>query len=112
MVRTSKPCIIWPRCSAFLVGDISSFQWRNTTALKQRQSMLIVMNAAGRTASVQPSPRGGDGFCTPVVHNTPKPQRKSVLEETRANALAAHATTAHKLADLPSANLTDNLLNI
>lgn len=71
----------------------------------------MVTDAAGRMASVQPSPRGGDGFSTPVVHNAPKSQHQSVLEEMRANALAAHATTAHKPADLPTANLTDNLLN-
>lgn len=64
-------------------------------------------------ASVQPSPRGGDGFTSPMVHNTQQPQsqRKSALEEMRASALAAHATTANKPADTPGVNLTDNLLN-
>lgn len=73
-----------------------------------------VFSAAGRMGSVQPSPRAGDGFSTPVVHSTQqsKPQRKSALEEMRANALAAHATSAHKLAEAPGAHLTDNLLNL
>ena len=68
---------------------------------------------AGRMASVQPTPGGGDGFSTPVVHNSQqsKPQLKTVLEEMRASALAVHATTANKRADMPSVNLTDNLLN-
>ena len=73
-----------------------------------------VTSAAGRMGSVQPSERAGDGFSTPVVHNTQqsKPLRKSALEEMRANALAAHATSAHKVAEASGAHLTDNLLNL
>lgn len=74
-------------------------------------SFDTVMNAAGRMASVQPSPRGGDGFSTPVVHNTQQPHTKTALEEMRANALAAHASTAYKPAEKPGANLTDDLLH-
>ncbi|KAL3151583.1 hypothetical protein ABBQ38_012579 [Trebouxia sp. C0009 RCD-2024] len=68
----------------------------------------------GRMASVQPSPRGGDGFNTPVVHSTkqPKMHGMSALEEIRAHALAAHATNSSKPADRPGADLTDDLLNI
>lgn len=73
-----------------------------------------VITAAGRMASVQPSPRGGDGFNTPVVHSTQQPKVHSMnaLEEIRAHALAAHATNPSKPADKPGADLTDDLLNL
>ena len=72
------------------------------------------MTAAGRMASVQPSPRGGDGFNTPVVHHTqqPKVHGMSALEEIRAHALAAHASNPSKAAEKLGADLTDDLLNI
>ena len=60
--------------------------------------------------SVQPSPRGGDGFSTPVVHSSQaaKQHGSDILEEMRAQALAAHASASNKASN----NLTDDLLNL
>ncbi len=69
--------------------------------------------ATGRSASVQPSPRGGDGFSTPLIgslHRRP-PANNSLLEEARAKALAAHSADS-KSDSIPGANLTDDLLNL
>ncbi len=68
---------------------------------------------AGRAGSVQPSPRAGDGFSTPVVGSSHKYPSAStiVLEAVRARALAAHASGS-KAEDKAGPSLTDNLLNL
>jgi len=67
---------------------------------------------AGRAGSVQPSPRAGDGFSTPVVSSLHKHPSASnvVLEAVRARALAAHASGSK--AEDKATSLTDNLLNL
>ena len=62
--------------------------------------------------SVQPSPRGGDGFSTPTVHSNQRRKQHgtSALEEMRAQALAVHEAASK--ASVKPANLTDDLLNL
>ena len=68
---------------------------------------------AGRAGSVQPSPRAGDGFSTPVVGSLHKHPSASnaVLEAVRTRALAAHASGS-KVEDKAGPSLTDDLLNL
>ena len=70
-------------------------------------------DVAGRAGSVQPSPRAGDGFSTPVVGSSHKHPSASdaVLEAVRTRALAAHASGS-KVEDKAGPSLTDNLLNL
>lgn len=68
---------------------------------------------AGRAGSVQPSPRAGDGFSTPLITSSHKQPAASstVLERVRAQALASHVPS--NKADGPTgASLTDDLLNL
>ena len=71
------------------------------------------VDVAGRIASVQLSPRGGDGFSTPVVHANQRQRQheKKVLDDMRAQALASH-TVANKPSEKPGTSLTDDLLNL
>lgn len=68
---------------------------------------------AGRTGSVQPSPRAGDGFSTPLITSSHKQPAASsnVLDRVQAQALASHVPS--NKADGPTgASLTDDLLNL
>lgn len=72
------------------------------------------MLVAGRSGSVQPSPRGGDGFSTPLLGSSHKQAtgNSSVLNNVRAQALAAHVSGSKAGDSKAGANLTDDLLNL